>query len=330
MESFTVTSTILLAVAITSSAVGSESVEDVMKMSSSIIQLSEQDKRSVSTLTDDDDGSTDSVSCRSDRVFELLAGLSIGCQNYLFSADTAYEDFEEESSVICEKCGPQLYSLLQCLDADSSDLEMYDVLCTRNENGDKCYELLSGEGDEEREIIAECHDMTCSDECRENLEESFSRYGCCLYSLVALNTSMTMVHDMWSACGVEEPGMCRPTFSESPTDPSATTDESSDEPTSPPNTESSPTTESTEETTQTEPSDASDSVDPISTSNTPATDGPSAGTGTTPTDGSLPTAADGSSVSGDTGELAAGNTACRLGISVAFTLLISMLAAFQN
>lgn len=176
------------------------------------VSSSNHNKRSVVSVIERDNGDV-IMMCSDEKITEILSDLSSGCQNYLFDKESSYE-FEEESRVLCQSCGVTLYSLLKCFNTSSTNLELYDVLCTENENGDTCYHVMSGDGIEEEDIISKCQDMSCSDACHDSLQNSFQQYGCCLYSLLALNTSMTMVHDMWSACGLEEPGMCNPAFSE--------------------------------------------------------------------------------------------------------------------
>ena len=165
--------------------------------------------------------------CTEERITELVDELLqiSECQDYLFD-DTVFLDFEQESQIICDHCGSTLYTLLQCLGVSPAELNLFDVICTDNENGDKCYQLLSGEGVEEEQVVSQCEDMTCSDACRMELQDSFSQYGCCLYSLVAVNTSMTTVSDIWSACNIPEPDICAPAFNQA-TEPPTTTSESS-------------------------------------------------------------------------------------------------------
>ena len=225
--------------------------------------LSPLEKRSVPM----DDQPVASTTCSDARIGELFSELNDSCQSFLFDA-TQY-NFEEESNIMCESCGTTLYSILQCLDAGQTELELFNVLCTENENGDTCYRLVSGEGVEEDEIFAECGDMVCSDECRRKLQESFDEYGCCLYSLVALNGSEAAAHDMWDACDITGPGMCAPAFeedsNESETPPTlpvdveelpsddeekSVTNETPSSTTLPPNTEASRETSATTEASQ--------------------------------------------------------------------------------
>ena len=92
--------------------------------------LSSSEKRSIPM--DDGAGGT---TCSDGRISELFSELSESCQNYLFQATAEYE-FEEESTIICESCGRPLYSLLECLNSGPTELELFDVLCTENENSD--------------------------------------------------------------------------------------------------------------------------------------------------------------------------------------------------
>ena len=147
------------------------------------------------------------ATCSDDRILQLFSRLSLQCQNYLFEAVTDY-DFEAESAVMCQSCGAPLYSILECLDSTPDEMGLFDVLCAENENGDTCYSLLSGNGAEEAEVFAKCGDMNCPDECRRKLQESYADYGCCLYSLVALNDSVDAARDMWRSCGLPEPLTC--------------------------------------------------------------------------------------------------------------------------
>ena len=245
-------------------------------------------KRALSVVVEG--GNDFAILCSNERITELLDQLSSGCKSYLTDEDGFYE-FEEESTIICQSCGDTLFSFLKCLGTDPADLELFNVLCTGNENGDTCYHLMNGDGIEVEEIVSKCQDMTCSIACRDSLQNSFLQYGCCLYNLIALNTSEDMVHDMWSACGLDEPGLCVPAFnedsssmtsatttvseaSELPTTSSTST--ASDETTATPNTEENPTTvDTTESTTMpSEPNIASDdaSTEPTPPINVPAAD----------------------------------------------------------
>ena len=269
-----------------------ETIMDMLKMGSERF-LSSSEKRSIPM--DDGAGGT---TCSDGRISELFSELSESCQNYLFQATAEYE-FEEESTIICESCGRPLYSLLECLNSGPTELELFDVLCTENENGDNCYSLLSGDGAEEDEIIAECGDMACSDECRRILQESFEEYGCCLYSLVAINGSEAGARDLWAACGITEPGMCAPAFIASPSLPTlppvdveespdddeeepTTIDEASSSTTQPPNTETSHVTPAATETAQ--PTSASSPTTATTTEEEGTTTGsPETAAGSTPT-----------------------------------------------
>ena len=165
------------------------------------------------TVTTDEDSDELNLRCSAEKVTEIIAELSVDCQNYLFEEEGSYE-FDEESTVMCKSCGSTLFSLLQCIDTDPIELELFNILCADNGNGDTCYSILSGEGVEEADVVEECRDLTCSDECLSIIKESFSNFGCCLYSLVAANTSATMARDIWSVCGLDVPSLCVPAFDE--------------------------------------------------------------------------------------------------------------------
>ena len=175
------------------------------------------------TIDTDKDGDELNLRCSVEKVTEIIAELSVGCLNYLFEEEDSYE-FENESTVMCESCGSTLFSLLQCVDTDPIELELFNILCADDGNGDTCYSLLSGDGIEEADVIEKCQDLTCSDECLSIIKESFSDFGCCLYSLVAANTSATMARDIWSVCGLDVPSLCAPAFDEDemPSEPETT------------------------------------------------------------------------------------------------------------
>ena len=198
---------LLLMLAASSAADDKQAAMDAIMVklgASSELFFSELEKRSIETAENE---TAVSEVCNETTIIQLFTDLSIECQNFLFEAVTRYE-FDAESYIMCESCGSTLYRILQCLDAGSTELELYDLLCTRNENGDTCYRTVSGDATEEAEIFAKCADMACSDECREVLHTSFDSYGCCLYSLVALNRSAAAARDMWAACGLIQPVTC--------------------------------------------------------------------------------------------------------------------------
>ena len=150
--------------------------------------------------------------CSDDKISELNASLSIECREYLSDENSTYQ-FEQEAAILCQSCGQPLCSFLECLNADPTHILLFDTLCSTNENGDLCYDVISGEGVEEEEVIAACSDMCCSEACRSIIDTSDHDLGCCLFSLVALNSTMEMAKDIWNACDVIPPGMCSPAFS---------------------------------------------------------------------------------------------------------------------
>lgn len=158
--------------------------------------------------------------CENEEIIRLFSNLGTICQNFIFNGEAT--DFDEASPILCKRCGQNLYALLKCFNISHRDFALYDVLCATNSNNDTCYSLLTGD---EQDMIAKCKDLNCSDECHDVLSDSFSEHGCCLYSLVAIDTSMSMASDIWSACGLEDPGICDPAFGENVTIPEPTTEE---------------------------------------------------------------------------------------------------------
>ena len=154
--------------------------------------------------------------CTDERISELNASLSIECRSYLSDENGTYE-FEHEAAILCQSCGQPLCSFLECLNADPTHILLFDTLCSTNENGDLCYDVISGEGVEEEELITACSDMTCSAACRSIIDTSDQKLGCCLFGLVGLNSTMEMAKDIWNSCDVSPPGMCSPAFSLSST-----------------------------------------------------------------------------------------------------------------
>lgn len=290
-----VTSLVSLAVLfLTLWSAGSTSADRMRdKLSVDRLPLPALNKRSA---TDGEEESGMNTTCSEERIDELMSSLPDDCSYYLFFEVVGY-DFEQESEILCNSCGSVLYSLLQCLGTNDKEMELYSTLCTANENGDTCYELLSGEGVEELEIVSKCNDMMCTDECRSSLENSFLQYGCCLYSLVALNTSMTAVHDMWSACGIEEPGMCSPAFSGGDPTQSTTDDGVTSEP--PEMTDGTDATTSSDSTdtssTTPQPSSATTGASSTTTEPSSATNEPSSAT-TEPSSATTPATTSSTSV----------------------------------
>lgn len=170
-------------------------------------------KRELLTEQDENDVT---FACSDDKISQLNASLSTECRDYLSDENGTYE-FEQEATIICQSCGQPLCSFLECLNADPTHILLFDTLCSTNENGDLCYDVISGEGVEEEELISACSDMTCSAACRNVIDTSDRMLGCCLFSLVALNSTMEMANDIWNACDVNPPGMCLPAFSLSST-----------------------------------------------------------------------------------------------------------------
>ena len=188
------------------------------------ISLSSLNKRAVSdSVAERDNG----LFCSEEEVIRLFTNLETICQNFIFNANVEETDFDEAFSILCKQCGDDLYALLKCFDTSLIDFAAYDVLCATNNNNDTCYSLFefTDDGIEAEDIISKCDDLKCSNECRDVLNDTFAEYGCCLYSLVAINTSMSTVNNIWSACGLEEPDICDPAFGESITLPEPTTEE---------------------------------------------------------------------------------------------------------
>jgi hypothetical protein len=179
--------------------------------------------------------------CSEEKLDDILVRLSVTCQNYLFQEEDSLE-FEEESTLMCDSCGSTLFSLLECVNTDPTELKLFNALCADNENGDTCYSLLSGEGMEEGGVIEKCQDLTCSGECFSVLQESLSDFGCCLYSLVATNTSVTMARNIWSVCGLDLPTECAPAFDEITDENTGSDDDDDDSTTQLPNGDTSSTT----------------------------------------------------------------------------------------
>lgn len=185
------------------------------------ISLSSLGKRAVSdSVPERDDG----LLCSEDEIIRLFTNLGTICQNFIFDANLEDIDFDDVSLIFCEECGDNLYAFLRCFDIGLTNFAVYDVLCATNANNDTCHSILNEDGITE-DIIAKCDDLKCSDECRDVLIDTVSEYGCCLYSLVAIDTSMSTVKDIWSACGLEEPDICDPAFGENVTIPETTTEE---------------------------------------------------------------------------------------------------------
>lgn len=122
-------------------------------------------------------------------------------------------DFEHFNDIICsEKCGRPVYDLVvECYEEDITGI-VWDLFCANNDKGVLCYDTIDGLlQDALDELLDACQNATseyCSTDCIVDLEQSSIVTGCCLYSYEAIESGLDETRDMWTACGVEIPGLC--------------------------------------------------------------------------------------------------------------------------
>lgn len=151
-----------------------------------------------------------SEDCDDERLKELIRTVPNECVSALFDG---IDDFEHFNNLICsEKCGRLFYDLIvDCYEQDITGI-VWDLLCASNSEGVLCYDTVDNLlQDALGELLDACENATseyCSAECIVNLEQSNIVTGCCLYSYNAIESGLDETQDMWTACGVEIPGLC--------------------------------------------------------------------------------------------------------------------------
>ena len=151
-----------------------------------------------------------SDNCDDERLKELIRTVPRECVSALFDG---IDDFEHFNNLICsEKCGLLFYEfIVDCYEEDITG-KVWDLLCASNSKGVLCYDTIDGLlQDALSELLDACENATseyCSTECIFDLEQSNIVTGCCLYSYEAIESGLDETQDMWTACGVEIPGLC--------------------------------------------------------------------------------------------------------------------------
>ena len=144
-----------------------------------------------------------------DRLQELLRNDAEDCLSSLFDS----EDLEKFNSVICsDECGRKFYDLVvDCYEQDIT-ATVWDVLCAENSKGLLCYNAIDDlVRDSLGDLLDTCNNATsdyCPEDCVADLERSDAVTGCCLYSYESVELGFDETQDMWTACGVEIPGLC--------------------------------------------------------------------------------------------------------------------------
>ena len=104
---------------------------------------------------------------------------------------------------------------------------VYELLCSRNENGDLCGPLLYDTAQSEKYILSissSCGELlvpggagSCSEACSESIIDLDDAFGCCLDTIRDLFTPdpdyddygiSDVLETLHSACGVTPPGSC--------------------------------------------------------------------------------------------------------------------------
>ena len=158
---------------------------------------------------------------------KLAAAIPEGCDEFTSEVailELAYSDPTALVSNFCKSgCAKPIFEYVKnCfkLTRDSEDAAAYiDFFCSSDSRLDsQCAGILSDEF-VSNTVESLCQDATansCSDACSIALQESSGDWGCCLYTLHALDTNVTFVNDILDRCKVESPGLCEGALSGAP------------------------------------------------------------------------------------------------------------------
>ena len=152
--------------------------------------------------------------------------LSIACAEVLTTQNFTTTGFQGTARGLCVSCGKPLYELVRaCVDESGRLLHSLDVLCATNDEGEKCYDAVSGLEERGGELFSDCERSPCSAACKRDLEASNDQHGCCVFSSVALLSDKQTAEQLWSRCDVDVPNLCTGAFAESIITPDASPDE---------------------------------------------------------------------------------------------------------
>ena len=158
---------------------------------------------------------------------KLAAAIPEGCDEFISEVailEFAYSDPTALVSNFCKSgCAKPIFEYVKnCfkLTRDSEDAAAYiNLLCSSDSRlGSQCAGILSDEF-VSNTVESLCQDATadsCSDACSIALQESSGDWGCCLYTLQALDTNVTFVNDIYDRCKVESSGLCEGALSGAP------------------------------------------------------------------------------------------------------------------
>ena len=155
----------------------------------------------------------------------LVQNLPAACQQYAnlqFLYTAAYVNPDTFIADFCDStCGRRAYDYFVACDAitDDNEAAVVDFLCAQTDDGDDCARIYS-DGTLETVFSSPCasiSDTFCSDECSDVLQEPVKRWGCCLFTLTALDDNVTFIEGIVEQCRLPgNPHLCIGGFSDRP------------------------------------------------------------------------------------------------------------------
>ena len=103
------------------------------------------------------------------------------------------------------ECGEAVYNYhLQCdRISGSNDAAVVDFLCSQNDDGAACAEIISDPSVQAIRFTPECKDLSdefCSDECSSILQRPSRTSGCCFFTLGAVINNITYAEGIAEQC----------------------------------------------------------------------------------------------------------------------------------
>ena len=156
---------------------------------------------------------------------KLAAAIPEGCGEFTSEVailELAYSDPTALVSNFCKSgCAKPIFEYVKnCfkLTRDSEDAAAYiDLFCSSDLRLDsQCAGILEFVSNTIESLCQDATADSCSEACSIALQESSGDWGCCLYTLQALKTNITLVNDIYDRCKVESSGLCEGALSGAP------------------------------------------------------------------------------------------------------------------
>ena len=145
---------------------------------------------------------------------KLFDTIPITCgklSTYNGALSLAFNNSDSFLSMFCESnCARPVYEYTsQCVSI--FDAYTLDFLCSKSGSGTLCANILSdGETftQETSDVCADVSDEQCSRECQVAFQGFDKVYGCCFFWYSSIADNITYAAALYSACGVNNPGLC--------------------------------------------------------------------------------------------------------------------------